>query len=56
MFSNVNIGHLLFFLLELHGDIVLGDIPVIAVDVLVDTETHILEERDAKDVINPFLV
>ena len=56
MFSSVNIGHPLFILLEIHGDIVLGDTPVIVVAVVGDTETQLLEDRDAKDVSNPLLV
>ena len=56
MFSNVNIGKPLFILFKLHGDIVLGDTPEIAIAVVGDTETQILEDRDAKDVSNPLFV
>ena len=53
MLSNVNLGQPLFVPLEIHGDIVLGDTPVIDIAVVGDTQTQILEDMDAKDVSNP---
>ena len=54
MLSNVDIRQSLLVLIELNGDIIFGDLPVIVVAVVGDTETQLLEYRNTQYVISSF--